>query len=75
MKIDKRKLEIAMANKCFSGKELSRRTGIAESTIARIRRGDSISTKTIGTIAKALDVDVTEIIIDEAAATANDENK
>lgn len=75
MKISKEKLNIAMANKCLNARELAKVTGIAESTIVRIKRGFPASTKTIGTIAKALDVDVTEIIIDEAAATANDENK
>lgn len=73
MKIDKNKLELAMARKCVSAEELSKKTDISTITIARIRNGSQMGrTKTIGLIAKALEVDVTEIIVDEAAATAND---
>lgn len=73
MKIDKNKLELAMARKCVTAEELSKKTDISTITIARIRNGSQMGrTKTIGLIAKALEVDVTEIIVDEAAATAND---
>ena len=76
MKIDKKKLELAMARKCVSIDNLSELTGISVYSLTRLKNGiQKGRTKTVGLIAKALEVDVTEIIIDEAAATANDENK
>jgi transcriptional regulator with XRE-family HTH domain len=72
MRIDKNKLELAMARNCVSAEELGQQTGISTITIARIRNGSQMGrTKTIGTIAKALKVDVTEIIVNEGAATPN----
>ena len=72
MKVDKKKLEVAMARKCISAEELGAITGISMFTINRLKTEQPGRTKTIGLIAKALEVDVTEIIVDEAAATAND---
>jgi DNA-binding Xre family transcriptional regulator len=76
MYLDKKKLELAMARKCVSIDNLSELTGISVYSLTRLKNGiQKGRTKTVGLIAKALEVDVTEIIIDEAAATANDENK
>lgn len=76
MKIDKNKLELAMARKCISAEELGSITGISPITITRIRNGLQMGrAKTIGLIAKALEVDVTEIIVNEAAATAKENNQ
>ena len=75
MKIDKKKLELAMARKCISSEELGKLTGISMFTINRLKAEQPGRTKTIGTIAKVLEVDVTEIIADEAAATAEENEK
>lgn len=75
MKVDKKKLEVAMARKCISSEELGAITGISMFTINRLKAEQPGRTKTIGLIAKALEVDVTEIIIDEAAATAKENNQ
>ena len=64
-----------MARKCISAEELSATTGISMFTINRLKTEQPGRTKKIGLIAKALEVDVTEIIIDEAAATANGNNQ
>lgn len=63
MKIDKTKINIAMANKEYSAKELSEKCGVSQVTITRLVKGiQTARPATIGKIAKALNVPVTEII-------------
>ena len=63
MKIDKMKIDVTMANKGYSAKELSEKCGVSQITIARLKRGvQEARPATVGKIAKALDVPVTEII-------------
>ena len=73
MYINKKNLELAMARKCVSIENLSTLTGISVNSLTKLKNGTHKGrTKTIGLIAKALEVDVTEIIVNEAAATANE---
>lgn len=60
MKIDRQKYELAKARACMGQKELIE-AGIPKCTLYRASRED-VSPKTIGKIAKALGVDVTDII-------------
>lgn len=70
MKIDKMKLDLAMASKAYSAKELSQKCGVSQVTIVRITKGiQEARPGTVGKIAKALDVPVIEII-ENAASTA-----
>lgn len=63
MKIDKMKVDIAMANKGFSAKELSEKCGISQITITRLKKGvQKARPETVGKIAKALDVPVENLI-------------
>ena len=63
MKIDKMKVDIAMANKGFSAKELSEKCGISQITITRLKKGvQTARPETVGKIAKALDVPVENLI-------------
>lgn len=63
MKIDFQKLQIAMATSCLNKSELADAAGVARITISMYFSGKrNPSTKTIGKIAKALNVPVTEII-------------
>ena len=63
LKINLQKLQIAMANKAFSSKELSEKCGVSQVTITRITKGVQVARpQTIGKIARALNVPVTEII-------------
>lgn len=63
MKIDKMKIDIAMANKGYSAKELSEKCGVSQITIARLKRGvQRARPDTLGKIAKALDVPVEKLI-------------
>ncbi len=60
MKIDRTKLDILLARKCKSVSSL--RTGVSPQTLLKIRKGGNVNPATAGRIAKALGVDVTEII-------------
>ena len=62
MKINGKKMQISMARKCFDSPKLSEISGISETTIKNAIKGNEVLLSTIGKIAKALDVDVSEII-------------
>ena len=63
MKIDKMKIDVAMANKGYSAKEFSEKCGVSQITIARLKRGvQKARRETIGKIAKALNVPVENLI-------------
>lgn len=63
MKIDKIKIDVAMANKGFSAKELSEKCGISQITITRLKKGvQKARPETVGKIAKALNVPVESLI-------------
>lgn len=71
MKIDNQKLDLLLARRCMSLRDL--RKGTSPQTLTRIRRGESIKPVTVGRIAKALDCDPTDII-QEATAIADNGN-
>lgn len=60
MKIDKTKYELAKARACISSQDIIA-AGIPAGTVSSILRGN-VRPETAGKIAKALGVDVTEII-------------
>lgn len=62
MKINRRKLIIAMAKASLSTADIAEKADIPISTIRNARLGRCTSTKVVGKIARALGVDVTEII-------------
>ncbi|MBO4998171.1 MAG: helix-turn-helix transcriptional regulator [Lachnospira sp.] len=63
MKIDKMKIDIAMANKGYSAKELSEKCNVSQITITRLKRGvQEARPETIGKIAKALNVPVEKLV-------------
>ena len=61
MKINRKKFELARAKACMGIKELEEE-GIPKGTLCRAMGGNECKPETIGRIAKALGVDVTEII-------------
>lgn len=70
MKIDKEKLEIAMANSCMTLKELSAKSGIRQETIVRIKNSmQNPSPATVGKIAKALNISAEELVETDAATS------
>ena len=64
MKVDKRKLDIAMARAQLSQKDLAKKAGMPISTLYTVTQRKSLRPATIGRVAAALGVDVTEIIED-----------
>lgn len=62
MKADKKKLELIMARKCMNTGDLLAVAKMPRPTFSKVLRGENVSTRTIGLVAEALKVDVTEII-------------
>ena len=60
MKINSERLDIALARKCKSMRDL--RDGLSPQTLARVKRGEEVTPRTVGKIAKMLGVDVTYIM-------------
>lgn len=66
MRISNEKLLIALANEGMLLKELAEKAGITMEALRNIRKGKSVpKPATIGKIAKALNVNVQEIIMEE----------
>lgn len=64
MKIDTRKMCIAMARKCMSNQDLADAVECSIESIHQILRGSrNVPTKKLGKIAKALEVDPEELLI------------
>ena len=66
MIIDRKKFDLAMAKKCINLKELKDLAHISNSTISKVLAGNiPLQPKTLGKIAKAVDVEPIELIQDE----------
>ena len=61
MKINQNSLELKMARACMNLSDL-RKKGFSPRTIARASKGEELTTKTVGRIARALGVDVEELL-------------
>lgn len=64
MRIDLNRLDLILARKCKTMSDL--KDGVSPQTLTRIRRGEEVKPCTLGKIARALGVDVTEILDMEA---------
>ena len=65
MKISKNKLNVALARKQWNQRDLRDNAVVSSQTILNINKEKEIMPATVGKIAAALGVDVTEIIEDE----------
>ena len=61
MKLNRKKYELARARACKGFKDIISE-GVPKGTLCRVINGEDARPETIGKIAKALGVDVTEII-------------
>lgn len=61
MKIDKKKFELARARACMGPKDFEK-AGIPRGTLSSVMRGSNLRPETLGRVAKALGVDVLEIM-------------
>jgi len=67
MELDLQKLKIAQANACLSVNEVVKKTGLGRATVSKIFNGTvKTSVKSIGLIARSLNVNVTELLVDES---------
>ena len=73
MKANGQKLELAMANACMNAYDLCREADMKYQAYHRIMKGANVKPATLGRIAKALNVDATEIV--EMDAATSSENK
>lgn len=64
MKANRKKLEIAMAMECMNTKDLQIASDMPKPTLNNVISGCNVRPGTIGRVAQALGVDVTEIIED-----------
>lgn len=64
MKIDREKLELAMARSCLNSRDLATKAGIPRPTLNNAIVGKNVRPGTAGRVAAALGVDVTEILED-----------
>lgn len=64
MKINQQKLDILMAKQCIDKMTLAEKAGLKYPTIRRACQREGTRPSTVGKIAKALDVDVTELLED-----------
>ena len=65
MKADKKKISIVCARMCLSIPEIAASSGTSRATVNRVVNGHSVSPKSMGRIARALGVDVLDILADE----------
>lgn len=62
MKINILAFDLALARSCLNMPQLAAKAGLPYQTIKNARAGKKVKTATIGKIARALGVDVTEIM-------------
>jgi len=65
MRADKVKLHLAMARACMNPQDLAKAAEMPPQTVNGVLRERSVRPATLGRIAKALGVDVTEILKEE----------
>lgn len=64
MNLDLNKIKLAQARLCLSVNDLTEMTGLSRATVSKVINGKVKATaKTAGLIAKALDVDISEIVL------------
>lgn len=62
LKIDAKKLELSQAKKGINTNQIILKSGLTEKTIQNIKNGKPCRPLSVQKLAKALDVDVTEIL-------------
>lgn len=62
MRIDRKKLELAMARACMNSTELPTVAGLPQSTVKNVVVGKNVRPATLGKVARALGVDPADII-------------
>ena len=67
MKADRKKLELAMANACITPAQLSQRADMPRPTVNGVIVGRNVRPATLGRVAKALGVSVSDLLANDRA--------
>lgn len=62
MKANRKKLKLAMARACMSTGDLIKKSAMPRPTVNNVIMGRDVRPATLGKVARALDVDVTDIL-------------
>lgn len=62
MRANRKKIRLVMARACMSNGEISEAAGLPKQTVNNVLYGRNVRPCTLGKVAKALGVDVTEIL-------------
>jgi len=62
MKVDRKKLNLAMARACMNSADLAKAAELPPPTVNGVIRGRSVRPATLGKVARALNVDPADII-------------
>ena len=62
MRVNKTKLELALARRCLSSADLARMADMPRPTVNNVISGRSVRPVTIGKVARALEVDVVDLL-------------
>lgn len=65
VKVDRKKMELAMARACMESRDLPAAAGLPRPTVQNAIVGKGVRPATVGRIAKALGVDPAELIAEE----------
>lgn len=65
MRADRKKLELAMSRACMNAEDLRKVADMPRPTLNNVITGRQVRTGTFGKVARALGVDVTEILLEE----------
>ena len=63
--IDRRKLELLCAEKCVGCIEVTKLAGLSSCVLHNIKKGSSVNPKTLGKLAKALNVKPIDLLKEE----------
>lgn len=65
LKIDRRKLDLIMAKQCVNLSDVTKKAGVSSALITKVVSGKyTLTTKTLGKISKALNVEPQDLIQD-----------
>lgn len=66
LQLDRRKLDLILAERCYSLTDVTKRAGLSSALVTKVVSGKyTLTTKTLGKMAKALDVKPADLIKDE----------
>lgn len=65
VRVDRKKMELIMANACLNTSSLAKLTGMPRMTVYNVISGRGVTTVSMGKVAKALGVSVEDILEEE----------